>query len=253
MLSQPKRLGVRSARESQPAAAGSGPGRESGARRGQSPYALAMKLYTFPSGPNPRRVHIYLSEKGIDVPFEHVDILKRENRSPEFMNNINAMGGVPVLELDDGSHIAESVAICRYFEAEHPDPPLFGRSPAEQGRVEMWIRRIELNFMVPVGMVWIHGSPLTKSVMKHQIAEVAEQNRTVVNRYYDFLDRHLADHAFLVGERYSMADIVALCTLDFAARLNGLPHSAEQKQLSRWYRDVSERPSATAGQPDSTG
>ena len=206
-----------------------------------------MKLYTFATAPNPRRVHIYLAEKGITLPFEHVDIMKRENRRPEFVANVNSMGGLPVLELDDGSHIAESVAICRYLEALHPSPPLFGDDAAEQGRVEMWIRRIELNFMMPVGMVWIHGSPFTKAVVKQQIPEMAEQNRGIVRDYHRFLDRHLADSEFLAGERYSMADIIALCTADFASKLNELPHSPELAHLSRWYDAVSERPSAKAG------
>jgi glutathione S-transferase len=205
-----------------------------------------MKLYTFAGAPNPRRVHIYLAEKGIEVPFQQVDIMKRENRTPEFMSRVNAMGGLPVLELDDGSHIAESVAICRYFEAQQPDPPLFGTTPRDQGLVEMWIRRIELNLMVPVGMVWIHGSPLTRRVVKQQIPEMAEQNRSVVGSYFGFLDRHLADHEFLAGDAYSVADILALCTMDFAAKLNDLPHSAEQSHLSRWYDSVSTRPSASA-------
>lgn len=156
------------------------------------------------------------------------------------------MGGVPVLELDDGSHIAESVAICRYFEVEHPDPPLFGRTAKEQARVEMWTRRIELNLMVPVGMVWIHGSPFTKGVAKKQIPEMAELNRGVVERYFKFLDRHLENSTFLAGDDFSIADISALCTLDFAAKLNDLPHSPEQKHLDRWYQAVSGRPSAKA-------
>lgn len=205
-----------------------------------------MKLYTFAGAPNPRRVHIYLAEKGIDVPFEQVDIMKRENRAHEFMSRVNAMGGLPVLELDDGFHIAESVAICRYFEAEHPDPPLFGASSRDKGIVEMWIRRIELNFMTPVGMVWVHGSPLTKSVVKQQIPEMAEQSRTMVRSYFEFMDRHLEDHEFIAGDTFSFADIIALCTTDFAAKLNDLPHSSEQSHLSRWYRAVAERPSASA-------
>jgi glutathione S-transferase len=205
-----------------------------------------MKLYTYSGAPNPRRVHIYLAEKGIEVPFHQMDIMKRENRSPEFLANVNSMGGLPVLELDDGSHIAESVAICRYFEAEHPEPALFGRSAKEQGICEMWIRRIELNFMMPVGMVWIHGSPLTKAVMKNQIEEVAEQNRALVRGYYNYLDSQLAEREYLTGDRYAMPDIIALCTLDFAATLNGLPHSPDQKNLSRWYDAVSARPSAKA-------
>ncbi len=205
-----------------------------------------MKLYTFATAPNPRRVHIYLAEKGIEVPCEHVDILKRENRTPEFIANKNVMGGIPVLELDDGTHIAESVAICRYFEVEHPDPPLFGRSAKEQALVEMWTRRIELNFMMPVGMVWVHGSPLTKGVVKNQIPEMAEQNRAVVRSYFKFLDRHLAESEFLAGQAFSIADIVALCTMDFAAKLNDLPHSSDQTHLDRWYQGVSGRPSAKA-------
>ena len=205
-----------------------------------------MKLYTFSGAPNPRRVHIYLAEKGIEVPFERVDIMKRENRTPEFLRDVNVMGGLPVLELDDGSHIAESVAICRYFEAVQPDPPLFGRTPYEQAVVEMWTRRMELNFMVPVGMVWIHGSPLTKSVMKHQLPEAAEQYRGVVERYFEFLDGQLAQRRFIAGDAFSIADIVALCTLDFGAQLNELRPTAEQTHLARWHDAVSSRPSAKA-------
>jgi glutathione S-transferase len=205
-----------------------------------------MKLYTFAGAPNPRRVHIYLAEKGIEVSFEQVDIMKRENRTQEFISRVNSMGGLPVLELDDGSHIAESVAICRYFEAEQPDPPLFGTTSRNKGIVEMWIRRIELNFMMPVGMVWVHGSPLTKNVVKRQIPEMAELSRVQVRSYFEFMDRHLQDHEFLAGDAFTFADIIALCTADFAAKLNDLPHSSEQKHLSRWYRSVAERPSATA-------
>ncbi len=205
-----------------------------------------MKLHTFSGAPNPRRVHIYLAEKGIEIPFEQVDIMKGGSRTPEFKSQLNAMGGVPVLELDDGSHISESVAICRYFEVGHPDPPLFGVTAEEQARVEMWTRRIELNFMVPVGMVWIHGSPLTKSVVKKQIPEMADQNRAIVEGYFKFLDGHLGENEFLAGPKFSIADIVALCTMDFAAKLNGLPHAAEQTHLDRWYQSVSSRPSAQA-------
>lgn len=187
---------------------------------------------------------MYLAEKGIEIPFERVDIMKRENRTPEFMADVNAMGSVPVLELDDGSHIAESVAICRYLEVLNPEPSLFGVSAREIGLVEMWIRRIELYLMVPVGMVWIHGSPLTKSVVKQQLPEVAELNREVVRNYFEFLDRQLAKSEHLAGDSFSMADICALCTMDFAATLNDLPHAKEQAHLSRWYEAVSGRPSA---------
>ena len=206
----------------------------------------AMKLYTYAGAPNPRRVHIFLAEKGIEIPFQHVDLLKRENRTPEFVEKVNVMGGLPVLELDDGSHIAESIAICRYLEALNPEPPLFGATPKEQGVIDMWLRRVELNFMVPVGQVWIHGSPLTKAVNPNQIAEAAEQGRKIVERYFGFLDRQLADREFLAGDVYSVADISALCTLDFAAALNSLVHSPGLENLTRWHQAVSARPSASA-------
>src|SRR5688572_4741525 len=175
-----------------------------------------MKLYTYPGAPNPRRVHIFLAEKGITVPFERVDIMTRANRTPEFLAKVNPMGGLPVLELDDGSHLAESVAICRYFEASQPEPSLFGRTPADIGRIDMWNRRVELSFMQPVGMVWIHGSPLTAKVVKKQIPEMAEQGRGLVRQAFAFLDRQLASQPFVAGDAYSMADILALTTFDFA-------------------------------------
>jgi len=205
-----------------------------------------MKLYTFAGAPNPRRVHIYLAEKGIEVPFEQVEMLKRANRTPEFLEKVNVMGGLPVLELDDGSHIAESVAICRYFEALQPEPSLFGRTPKEQAIIEMWIRRIELNFMMPVGLVWVHGSPLTKSVIKHQISEVADQNREVVERYLGFLDGQLSTRAHIAGDDFTMADIMALTTLDFATGLNRFAIAPEHTHLARWHAGVTARPSATA-------
>lgn len=206
-----------------------------------------MKLYTYPGAPNPRRVHVYLAEKGLEIPCQTVDIMKRENRAPAFVENVDPMGRLPVLELDDGSHLAESVAICRYLEALHPDPPLFGRDAKEQGTIEMWIRRVELDFMVPVGLVWIHGSPLTKAVMPEQIPAVAEQNRKRVGQTFRFLDRTLADRPHLAGDAFSMADIVCLCTLDFAAGLNHLPHDPERHpNLDRWAKAVSARPSAGA-------
>ena len=204
-----------------------------------------MKFYDCKTAPSPRRLRIFLAEKSIELRTVEVDLARGEQLSDAF-RKMNPYCTVPVLELDDGTHIAESVAICRYFEAERPSPPLFGVTPAEQGIVEMWIRRIELNLMMPVGMVWIHGSPLTKSVVKKQIPEMAEMNRGVVRAYFKFLDRHLADHDYLAGSDYSMADIIALCTLDFAASLNDLPHSTEQVHLSRWYDAVSSRPSAGA-------
>ena len=205
-----------------------------------------MKLYTYPGAPNPRRVHVYLAEKGIEVPTETVDIMKRTNRGPEFLAK-NPFGGIPVLELDDGSHLAESVAICRYLEALHPTPPLFGRTPKEQGTVDMWIRRLELQLMTQVGLVWIHGSPITKAVVPKQLPEMAEMARAGVARTFELLETSLGDRPFFAGDTYTMADVIALTTFDFAADYLTLRPAPDAKNLARWYASVSARPSAAAG------
>ncbi|MEL7539956.1 MAG: glutathione S-transferase family protein [Pseudomonadota bacterium] len=203
-----------------------------------------MKLYDYKAGPNPRRVRIYLHEKGIDVPLVHTDIVKREQKTPEFLAK-NPIGSIPVLELDDGTCISESVAICRYFEELHPEPPLFGRTPLEKAQVEMWLRRVELNVMVPVGMVWIHGHPLTARLIK-QIPEAAEQNRKRTQIGYQLLDQQLADHEFVAGDVYSVVDAVLLASLDFANGLVGVPYDPALTHLKRWHDAVSARPSAEA-------
>ena len=203
-----------------------------------------MKLYDYKAGPNPRRVRIFLAEKGIDVPLVEIDILKREQKTPEFLAK-NPIGSIPVLELDDGTCISESVAICRYFEELYPEPPLFGRTPVEKATIEMWLRRVELNFMVPAGMVWIHGHPLTARLVK-QIPEAAEQNRSRVHIGYKLFDKQLANNTFIVGDHYSVVDAMMLASLDFANGLVGVPYSEELRHLKRWHDAVSARPSAHA-------
>ena len=152
-----------------------------------------MKIYDYKLAPNPRRVRVFLAEKGISVPFEEVDIFKGINRQPEFLKK-NSLGGIPVLELDDGRYLAESVAICRYFELLHPEPALFGKGAFEQANVEMWNRRIELAVLVPVGMVWGHSHELTRARIK-QIPEMGEQSRKVVEQRYQWLDREARGQA----------------------------------------------------------
>ncbi|MEM7637805.1 MAG: glutathione S-transferase family protein [Pseudomonadota bacterium] len=203
-----------------------------------------MKLYDYKAGPNPRRVRIFLAEKGIDVPLVHTDIVKREQKTPEFLAK-NPIGSIPVLELEDGTCISESVAICRYFEEFHPEPPLFGRTPLEKAQIEMWLRRVELNFMVPVGMVWIHGHPLTARLIK-QIPEAAEQNRKRTQIGYALLNEQLANHEFVAGDDYSVVDAVLLASLDFANGLVGVPYDSSLTHLKRWHENVSARPSAEA-------
>ena len=203
-----------------------------------------MILYDYPGGPNPRRVRIFLAEKGISVPMETVDILKRRNRQPDFLEK-NPTGGIPILELDDGTCISESVAICRYFEELHPEPPLFGTGAKERAIIEMWLRRVELNLMVPIGMVWVHGHPLTAKLIR-QIPEAAAQNRVRTAMGYKLLNDQLAENDFIAGDAYSVVDAVALATYDFGAGLVGVPPEDGLTHLARWHAAVSARPSATA-------
>jgi glutathione S-transferase len=202
-----------------------------------------MKIYDFKPAPNPRRVRIFLAEKQLSIPYEQVDIFQRINRQPPFLAK-NPFGTVPVLELDDGTCISESVAICRYFEEEHPDPPLFGRDARDKAEIEMWNRRVELILFSAIGMVWIHGSPLTKAVVR-QIPDNVEPNRKRAAKFLEVLDRSLQERRFLAGDAFSIADISALCALDFARMIELTPEPA-LAAVARWHAEVSARPSARA-------
>lgn len=202
-----------------------------------------MKIYDSKVAPNPRRVRIFLAEKGVQVPYEQVDIGTAKNRTPEFLK-INPMGGVPVLELDDGTHIAESVAICRYFEALHPTPPLMGTDARDQAIVEMWHRRMELNFLGMVAGAFRNTSEFFKGRIP-QVPEYGEVCRQAAEKMFGFVDQTLANRQFIAGDRYSIADILALVAVDFAKAVK-LRITPEQTNLKRWYDAVSSRPSAQA-------
>ena len=205
-----------------------------------------MKLYdaAMPA-PNPRRVRMYLAEKGIkDVPLVPINILKGESRAADSLAR-NPFGGIPYLELDDGTVLSESVAICRYFEALQPDPPLFGVTPLEIATIEMWIRRVELNFMGAVGQVWIHGHPITAKLVE-QIPADAELGRQRTGAFYALFDTHLANNDFVAGKQFSMADILALSVIDFACDLVGVPYEDSLVNVARWRAAISQRPSAAA-------
>ena len=201
-----------------------------------------MKLYDYQGAPHPRRVHIYLAEKGIDVPRERIDIATGQSRVPDFLKK-NPVGSVPVLELDDGTCISESIAICRYFEALHPDPPLFGITPLEIATIEMWLRRVELSLMTPVGMVWINDHPLTAAMFEQNKA-AGDQGRARAQMGYKVFDDQLAETTFIAGDDYTVADAVGLATIDFAVDLVGVPYSEDMTNLKRWHEMVSARPSA---------
>jgi len=203
-----------------------------------------MILYGAPyPAPNPRRVRIFLAEKGIDLPETPVDIMKREHKSPEHRAR-NSLGQVPTLELDDGTCISETVAICRYFEEVQPDPPLFGRSPVEKALVDMWVRRTEFTVMMPVGNFWRHAHPFTAQLL-NQFKDFGESNRETYAGAQRWLDRELADRPYLVGDTFTVADICLLSTVDFADWI-GLPLLENVPNLRAWHGRVSARPSATA-------
>jgi glutathione S-transferase len=195
--------------------------------------------------PNPRRVRIFLAEKGVALPETRVDLRRREHRSSEHLAR-NSLGQLPTLVLDDGTAISESVSICRYLETLHPEPPLFGRGAKEAALIDMWIRRIEFQLMTPVGMFWRHAHPLTAALLT-QFKDFGESNRDIYGRACRWLDRELsAGGPFIAGDSYSMADIIAQTTIDFAT-FTGLEMPQEASALQAWHERISARPSALAG------
>ena len=203
-----------------------------------------MKLYGAPMpAPNPRRVRIFLAEKGVDLPETPVDRRKREHKSAEFRAK-NSMGQLPALELDDGTCISETVAICRYFEETHPEPPMFGRTAVEKALVDQWIRRVEFAVMMPVGNFWRHAHPFTAALLT-QFKDFGESNKETYRGAQKYVDRELEGREFLVGDSYTMADICLLSTVDFAEWI-GLPVEDEFTNLKAWRERVKARPSADA-------
>lgn len=203
-----------------------------------------MKLYDSRLAPNPRRTRIFLAEKGIALPVEQVDIGTMQHKTPEYAA-INPLQRLPALVLDDGSIITESIAICRYFEMQQPDPPLFGVGAKDAATVEMWNRRVEMNFFASVAAVFRHTHPAMKDLEVPQLPDWAEANRPRVMWFLELIDRELATRQFVAGDRYTVADITMLVAVDFMkpARL-ALPESAGN--VKRWHSDVSARPSAKA-------
>lgn len=203
-----------------------------------------MQLYDGGRAPSPRRVRIFLAEKGIDIPKVSVDLGKLEQKSEEF-TALNPMQRVPILVLDDGTVIAETMAICRYFEALRPEPSLFGRDAREIGLIEMWNRRIELGLYAAVQAVFRHTHPAMAELEVPQVPQWAEANRPRVTNLIAMLDRQLADHQFVAGDRFSVADITGLVTVDFMKPAK-LALAETHAHLRRWHAEVSKRPSAAA-------
>ncbi|MDT8427308.1 MAG: glutathione S-transferase family protein [Pseudomonadales bacterium] len=204
-----------------------------------------MKLYTYTNAPNPRRVSLFLAEKGLEIPVVEVNLRIMEHKKPDFLVK-NPRAKVPVLELDDGSFISETLAICRYLEALHPEPSLFGDTPKKIGEIEMNNRILEFDFYQPLGVAWRNG-PVVKKVygeMK-QIPEAREQAEEQVKAFYERFDAMLKEREYVAGDYFSMADIIALTTIDFATTLVELKPDAGLKHLWAWYERVNQRPAIT--------
>jgi glutathione S-transferase len=204
-----------------------------------------MILYDTPSpAPNPRRVRIFAAEKGIDLQLQSVSLMAREHKSAEHLAR-NPLGQTPVLELEDGTTISESVAICRYLEAIHPDVPLFGSSALEIAQIEMWIRRTEFTLGGPVRNYWVNVHPFTAQVVPERFEDFGNANVPHAMAAMAIFDAALADSDFIAGTHISVANIVLLSTVDFAAFIGlSMPHNLTH--LRRWHQDMSARPSACA-------
>lgn len=203
-----------------------------------------MVLYDGGRAPNPRRVQIFMAEKGLDVDRIQVDINRLEQRSDAF-TRINPMQRLPVLVLEDGTAIAETVAICRYLEELHPEPPLMGVDARDRALVEMWQRRVEFGFLMPVAFAFRHEHPGAAHLESPQVAEWAQVNRPRAREFMEFLDRELASRPFMAGERFTIADISAIVGYQFLKPAR-IPFPEDLVHLQRWYGTVVARPSVAA-------
>jgi glutathione S-transferase len=202
-----------------------------------------MILHDLTPGMHPRRVRIFLAEKGVRIDRREVDAASHANATPAFLER-NPLGKLPVLELDDGSTICESLAICRYLEALHPTPPLMGRSPREAAHIEMWTVRMENELSRPIAAAFLHGGEFYKGRIE-QVPEIATWSRAQALATMRWLDRELAGRACIAGEDYTIADIVAQCAC-ILGKATGVRIPPELTHLSRWFAAVSARPTARA-------
>jgi glutathione S-transferase len=204
-----------------------------------------VELYDQPRAPNPRRVNIFLAEKGIDVPTRELNIPAKEHLTDE-IEALNPVQTLPILVLDDGTAISESIAICRYFEELHPEPPLMGTTPLEKATIEMWQRRMELNLINPIAAVFRHSHPAMAELEVPQVKEWSEANRPRVLKGLEMLDAQLGKNQYVAGDRYTIADITALVGVDFT-KMGRIEVPENLTNLARWRAEVSARPSAKAG------
>ena len=206
-----------------------------------------MKVYDTPLAPNPRRVRWVMAEKGIeDVEVVTLSLMDGQHRTPEYVAKAG-LPAVPMLEMDDGTCITESLAICRYLESRYPEPNLFGRTPEETAVIEMWTRRAEMMFATPV-MVGVRHTHPAMAALEQQVAVVGEHSLASALKAMKMLDARLADREWLCADRLTIADIVAYVGLDFG-RMIKLKAPDELANFNRWAAAMRERPAAKAGMP----
>lgn len=209
-----------------------------------------MKFYDFSRAPSPRMVRIFMAEKGVEMEVIQVDLMSAEQMKPEFASK-NPWMTVPVIELDDGTCISEISACCRYLEETHPEPPLMGRNATEKAVVEMWHHHMfQEGFMAGAEALRNSAPPMKGRALAgphnfEQIPELAERGKVRLGHFMADLDARLADAAFVAGDAYSIADITAFVTVDFAAWVKVTPEDGHTN-LKRWYDELNARPSATA-------
>ena len=205
-----------------------------------------MKLFTSYRAPNPRRVRWVMAEKGIEnVEIIEVDLLSGEHRTPDYRAKFG-VPHVPALQLEDGTCLTESLAICRYLEALNPEPNLFGRDAVEQAMIEMWTRRCEFYLANPIMLNVRHTHPALAALEATQMPQVADYNRLAAEKYMRSLDRRLADREWIAADRFTIADVVAAVGLDFARLIKYRPPE-ELTNLNRWLEAAKARPAAGAG------
>ncbi|MEM7000601.1 MAG: glutathione S-transferase N-terminal domain-containing protein, partial [Pseudomonadota bacterium] len=189
-----------------------------------------MKLFSFPSAPNPRRVLIFAAEKGIDLEVVNVDLMSGEIKRPEFLEK-NPSGKIPVLELDDGTCISETVAISRYLEALQPEPNLFGATPLETALIEGHHRHVEFELFTYIGFAWVNGPIVARAGIVEPIEAQKLRGEGLTRKYYERLDAELKSRAYVGGDRFTVADISAVCMVDFATAMVNLKPAAEHTAL----------------------
>ena len=206
-----------------------------------------MKLYDTPLAPNPRRVRWFMAEKGItDIEVITLSLMEGQHRTPEYVAKAG-LANVPMLEMDDGTCITESIAICRYLESRYPEPNLFGRTPAEVAVIEMWMRRAEMMVATPM-MVGVRHTHPAMGALEAQVSVIGEHSLAGATRALAVLDRRLAEREWLAAERLTIADIVAFVGIDFGRMIKfRLPD--DLTQVARWADAMRDRPAAKAGMP----